>query len=306
MRWIQSLTSLLLLIGAFEARSDEQPRTLEQRAQEMTDSLAKHLGSTAESIDLLIAGKKYTTKANSSSASLTQLFNHAENGVFKKSTDFSLNLKLPNVERRWQLRFTSYNEEEENRDLTQQRVRTRPRERDYGTALLFFQKLGKVRTMFQPRLLLKDPLEMSYLLRFESDAKVRAIKINPRVDLYADPVKGTGEYASLEFNMDLNKRLNLSNQNTEEYREHDNYFSTQHGISLDYSLKEDEALGCSVTAGSNNNGHFHLDSLTVATAFSHQFSPDRFNVSLSPYIGFGKSVHFKGNVGVSLSFLLTL
>jgi hypothetical protein len=317
MRLHRLLTSLLFLgsLQAFaktpKAAAPAPPppaprKTLEQRAQEMTDAFARQIDNTAESIDIMLAGKKYTKKANTSNIRISQFVTHSEGGLTRLSTDFGLNLRLPNVERRWQLRFTSYNEEEENRDLTQQRVRTRPRERDYGAGLMFFEKLGKIRTMFQPRLQLKNPLEISYITRFESEAKVGAVRLMPRLDLFADPVKGTGQFFSLGFAYDLAPRWVLELQNTEEYRERGNFFVTQHEIAVDYALKSDEALGAAITAVSHNRAHYHLEDLTASTTFTHQFSPDRFALSLSPFVTFAHAVHFKGNIGVTLNLVLTL
>ena len=157
--------------------TDSAPsKTLEQRAGEMVDILSRQIDRTADSIDIMLAGRKYTMKKNPSTVSVTEYYTHTEGGVNKISTNFGVNLRLPNVERRWQLRFSSYDEQQENRDLTQQLIHNRPTDRDYGAAVLFFNKLGRIRTMFQPRVQLKNPLEVSYVMRFESDAKVGGFK----------------------------------------------------------------------------------------------------------------------------------
>lgn len=283
-----------------------EKRTFEQRAIDTSDAVAKRVDRVAESIDLLLAGKKYTKKPNSSSVNVNQVVSHTEGGVLDVSTDFGVNLRLPNLEKRWQLRFTSYDEEEENRDLTQQRVRTRPRPKDYGAALLFFQNLGRIKTTFQPRLELKDPLEMSYVLRFESSASSKTFRIAPRLDLFADPQKGTGEFVSLDISTDLTDRLEISMQNTEEYKERENFFSTQHGLSLDYSLDDWRALGTGVTVGSDNRGRFHLDSVVTSVSYAELLYKERLSYSLTPFVSFYKGQRFKGKAGITLNVSVTL
>lgn len=284
-----------------EKAAEKKEETFEQKALGVTDSLAKRVDSMAESIDIMLAGKRYTRKPNSSSANVNQFVTYREGGKVDTSTDFGINLRLPNLERRWQLRFTSYDEEEENRDLQQQRVRTRARPRDYGAGLFFFEKLGNIKTTFQPRLELKDPLEVSYVLRFESQAEKGFFRLIPRMDLYADPQKGTGEFLSLEIIMELSKRLELSIQNTEEYRERENFFTTQHGISLDRSLDDKRAVGMGVTAGSHNRYHFHLDSLVASVSYAQLIYKDRLSFALTPFQSFVKNEHFKGKSGVTFT-----
>jgi hypothetical protein len=281
-------------------------KSFEQKALATSDAIAKRVDKVAERVDILLAGKKYTKKMNSSSINVSQVVTHTEGGKLQTSTDFGLNLRLPNLERRWQLRFTSYDEEEENRDLIQQRVRTRPRPKDYGAAFLFFQNLGRIKTTFQPRLELKDPLEMSYVLRFESSAKRRSFRLAPRLDLFADPEKGTGEFVSLDISTDLTTRLELLLQNTEEYRERENFFSTQHGVTFDYSLDRWRALGFGTTVGSHNREHFHLDSLVVSVTYAELIYKNRLNYSLTPFLGFYKNERFKGDAGITLNVTVTL
>jgi hypothetical protein len=279
--------------------------TFEQKALSAGKTISKGVGTTARKIDLLLAGKRYTRKANKSSVDISQSFSWTEGGVYKPSTDFGVNLRLPNLERRWQLRFTSYDEDQEERDLQQKRLHLRPRERDYGAGILFFEKLGRIKTTFQPRLELKDPLQMKYVLRFESDADVKPVHLIPRFELFADPNKGTGEFASLEFNVALTDRLGLALRNTEEYRARENFFTTQHEISLERSLTDTQAVGAAVSCVSTNRPSFHLDNLTASTTYGRQIYPDRLRWSLSPFLSFSKGFAFKGKAGVGTVLGLT-
>lgn len=276
-------------------------KTIETRILKATDSVAESVDKTAEKVDLLLAGKKYTKKKNTSSVTFRQFATYQDGQGLKTPTDFGLNIRLPNVEKRWQLRFSSYDEEQDRRNLQQQRVRTTAPPKDYGAGLLFFEKLGNIKTSFQPRLQLKDPLEMIYTLRFENEAEWKPVmRLNSRVELFADPKKGTGEFASIEMRFELAPRLDLGFQNTEEYHERDNFFITQHGLSLDYSLSKTRALGTGFNVSNNNKTKYHLDSYTYSVVIAEQIYADRLLLSLTPFVAFAKGAGFQGKSGVTL------
>jgi hypothetical protein len=182
-------------------------------------------------------------------------------------------------------------------------VRTQPRKREYGAALFFLKRLGKIKTTFQPRLQLKQPLDMSYVLRFESEAESKPFRLVPKLDLFADAEKGTGEFISLPLITRLAHRLELTFENEEEYHEKGNSFATKHGLTLDYALNDTQGLGWAVILGSENHP-FHLSTIHVSTSFGHEFYRDLFRYVFSPFLVFAKSKGFKGNAGVSLSMHL--
>ena len=210
-------------------------------------------------------------------------------------------MRLPNVEKRWQLRFSSYDEEEESRDLTQRRVRTRPREREYRAGFIFFERLGNIKTTFQPQIQLKDPLEMKYNLRFDSDAKRRTLKLKPRFELFADPNKGTGQYFSIELSFNITEKLDVVFHNSEEYQDYRNLFTVQHGVSIDQSLSDSQAAGLAITSGSINRPSYHLETLTISTSYAKEVMKKVLTYSLSPYLSFSKTRHFKGESGLTLN-----
>jgi len=316
-RSAHSIPILALLVASFgfQAQAVPGPRlrtsgsTVNKRPGEVfldkSDFVAKEVDAMASYIDITLAGRKYTQKPNTSSIDVSEIVTHEEGGYLKTSTDFGVNLRLPNLEKRWQLRFSSYDEEEDSRDLTQQRVRTRPRPRDYGGALFFFEKLGDIKATFIPRLVLKNPLEVSYVLRLESAAERKRYRLVPRLDLFADPYKGTGEYFSLDFLWDITKRYEFSIQNNEEYHVRDDNFTTQHGVALDYALNKKQAVGGSVTASTWNRAHFNLDTYTIAAAFTQEIYVQRLKYALSPYMAFRRYSHFKGKAGITLTMDLT-
>ncbi len=275
-------------------------RTIES-ANEAADGVAKKIDETANTIDVTLAGGKEVTKEkNKSNITIKQLTIASEGGVFRNSTSFGINIRLPNLEKRWQVRFSSYDEEEEARDQQERRFRTRPRESKPGAAVSFFRKLGKVRTTFQPRLELKDPLSMSYILRLDSDATLKPFHITPRLELYADPVKGTGQYFRLNFGVNLAPQWELTFINDEEYRERTNDLSVTHGVAVDHSLADDKGLALSFITNSNNRaGGYHLNQYTISPTFAHELAENRLRYVAATFLTFTKAEGFKGDVGCS-------
>lgn len=304
MRLLLLAIFLLYAAAAVSDVKDETDWIEEEEKTTLADDISRQVDRMADNIDMLLAGKRYTKMQNLSNARISQVVTQSEGGRTRTSTDFNLNLRLPNLEKRWAVRFTSYDEAEESRDLQQRRVRTRPRRTEYGAAVGFFKKLGNIKTTFQPRLVLKDPLEMSYVLRFESSAGEK-IKLIPRLELFADPLKGTGEFLSLELVIPLTKRMEFSIQNEEEYRERGNLFTTSHGLALDYALASDKGVGIALVWGSSSRPNYHLDTFTVAPSFAQEIYRDRLRYSLTPFLLFAKSDHFKGDAGVTLNVVVT-
>lgn len=269
------------------------------------DLVERGIDKTADKIDMLLAGKRYTRRRNNSHANVSQVVTWSEGGRIKSSTDFGLNLRLPNFEDRWQARFSSYDERRESRDMRQRQTPLRPRQREPGAGLLFLRRLGKIHTTFQPRLELKDPLEVSYVLKFESNLHYHDLHINPRLDLFADPRRGVGEFTSLEIIIPVSGRSGVTIQNEEEYRDKGNILETNHGISYDYALNDRQGLGLSLVGSAQNRPTYHLRSFSVASTFSHEIVKRRLSYQVIPFLGFEKSHHFKGNAGITLNTELT-
>jgi hypothetical protein len=281
--------------------SDQEVKSFEQKVLDVGDFLTDHLDRTAEAIDLTLAGQDYLHKPNQTRAVFSEMATYGEAKKVSNSGDFNLNLRLPNVERRWALRFSSYDEEREERDLSQRRVRTRSRERDYGAGLGFFQKLGRVRVSFLPRLQLKNPLQMAYTLRFQSDADLHWVQVSPRLDLFADAIKGTGEYAEMPLRFRVNRRSAISFVNSEEYRANLNYFITQHELAYDYTLTYNSGCGASLNATAIRQGAYHLDDLTASISYGQEVYTDRFRYGVAPFLDFSKGYAFKGKAGISVT-----
>lgn len=275
---------------------------LEEKALGAQSYLSDKIQKTAEFVDLQLAGKKYTNSLNNSQVTVNQMASLQEGGVWNNSTDLGVNLRLPNLEKRWQARFSTYDEEREERDLNQRLNRTTTRPKDPGAALYFFRKLGNVRTTFQPRIQLKNPLAVNYVLKFDSEAhsKSKVFRFEPSVQFFADSLKGTGQYVAANFFWRTAPKWEFTEQNEEEYDASGNSFTTRHGVTIDYALNDTQGLGWAGVASSGNH-NFHLSSLNFNVSFSHQLIRKLLTYTVSPFLDFGEADSFKGKFGVSLN-----
>ena len=290
--------------GNFPNNVDDTGRML-MAVAEVAQGIEDGIDFTAEKIDVMLAGKRYTREANESNATLTQFLSYNEGGQIKNSTDFGVNLRLPNLEKKWQLRFSSFDEREEERRTSQRYIRTQPREKEYGAAVRFFRQLGNVKATFQPRLELRDPLEMSYILRFESVGERKRLRVAPKLELFADAEKGTGQYGSFNVNYDLTKVWELLFINDEEYRDFDNLLTVNNGASISRHLNDQMSAGATLMFLSTNRPLYNLEQYTFAPGFSHILAVDRIRYVISPYIIFARMNSWKGVTGISVNFDVT-
>jgi len=274
--------------------------TFERRARMATGAVLHQVQNLADKVDLMIAGRRYVDELNNTRVSVSQLITWKEGGAVDKSTDLGVNLRLPNTERRWQARFATYDEDAEERNMQQRRVRTTPRPRDPGASLFFLQRLGDIDVSFQPKLQLKNPLEMSYVLKLKSNATYKKIQVNPEAQFFVDAQDGAGEYFALNFEGALAPRTAWHFDNEEEYHELNHQFSTRHGLAADYGLSDHQALGAAFVAQSLNH-NFHLDTLNLSGSYAEEIYKDLLRYMISPFIGFAKVDNFKGKVGITLT-----
>ncbi len=125
--------------------------TWEQRAIDSNIRVSRWFDSVAEYIDLFVAGRRVTTRRNETSVRIENSSVYKEGIGYTNGTSYGINLRLPNVEEYWSLKFASYDEEEERRTSESVQYRQRLRSQNYGATIGFFRRIGNVRASFQPR-----------------------------------------------------------------------------------------------------------------------------------------------------------
>ena len=134
-------------------------------------NISNWFDSFADGLDLFLVGKRVTTRRNDTQVSIESSSSITEKDNFSTGLGFGFNLRLPNVEEYWHVKFTSYDEQEEARDVKNDYLRQTQRKTNYGATIGLLAKLGNVRTSFEPRIELQNPLKVSHTLTFESVAQ---------------------------------------------------------------------------------------------------------------------------------------
>lgn len=292
------------LLGASVARAqDKAPtETWEQRAIDGNIAVSEWFDGVAEFIDLFIAGRRVTNHRNETSFRIENSSIWKEGIGYTNSTAFNVNLRLPNVEEYWNLKFTSYDEEREKRGAENAQYRQRPREKSYGATIGFFRKLGNVRTLFQPRIELRDPLKVSHSLSFDTTAHITPrAEFNPKVEFFADSDRGTGVFNQLNFGIQLTRIYSLSLINQATYEDKDHKFIVANGFSIGRAVLRNAGVAYSLFFNSNNQMKYHLESYSFAVTWSHLLYKNILDYNVSPHLDFSETTCFTGRVGINFN-----
>lgn len=266
--------------------------------------ISNWFNGVAEGLDLFLAGKKITDKKNDSHFFIENSTYIKEGEGVKNVSNLGVNLRLPNVEEYWQLKFTSYDEEEESHSVQTKYLRQNPREQNYGATIGVFKKLGDIRTSFQPRIDLQDPLKISHSLKFESVADLKKYKINPKLEFYANPDSGTGIFGAINFNFALNKVFSLTLINDFNYVEKKHLNSVENGFSIGQVVSDKTAFSYTLIFGSNNRPSYHLDSYSPSFSWNQLIYKNILSLQLTPYMFFAKEQQFRGRFGLTFNLNL--
>lgn len=282
-----------------------QKETFEQRMIRRNVQISQWIDGFADGIDIFLVGRRVTKERNQTTATIENSTFFNEYQKPKNETSFSINLRLPNLEKYWQVKFTSYDEADEKRRTGQRYVRTQPRQRNVGATVGLFRKLGDVKVSFQPRIAIKDPLDVSHSLTFESVAEYKAFEVNPKLEFFAKPSTGTGVFAALNFHYAFDATWSLTEVNEGEYRESVNTFFGTNGVSLGQQIDEKSSLSYNLFFDSNNRPVYHLDAYTFSVAWDQILYKKILDYEVIPFVGFARIRNFRSAWGLTLNLNFT-
>lgn len=279
--------------------------SLERRLIQKNIQWSQTLDQWADGIDLFLMGKRITKRKNETSVRLENSSYFMESENFRNTWNIHADLKLPNLEDYWRLKFTSYDQNEDRRGVQRDYLRRTPRQQNYGATLGLLRSFGPVKTSFAPRIELSSPLRVSHSLSFESVGELENYQINPKIEFFANPDKGTGVFLALNFNVRLTDAYSLSFLNDGEYEENLNLFTVNNGLSLGHFLNERMGISYNVVFTSNNRPHYHLESYSLSVAWSHTIYNRILDYEIIPHLDFYRTSSFKGRAGLIVNLNLT-
>lgn len=285
---------------------EKQPETLEQKFIHTDIAVSQWLDGVADGLDLFLVGRKVTEAKGESNVKIENSTYSSEGKAVTNVTSFSVSPRLPNLEKFWQLKFTSYDELQDSRSINNNYLRQTPRERNYGATVGLFQKFGNIRTAFQPRIELQDPLKVSHSLSFQSVADFKWFQFNPKFEFFADATKGAGIYQAYNINFNINKIYSLQLINEGEYDERIHKLTTSNGFSVGQYISPKSAMNYSLVFNANNRPSYILDSYSFAVSWNQLIYKKILDYQITPHLDFPYVTSFKGAAGLVFSINLTL
>lgn len=284
--------------------SEAEHTKWEEKFIEKNIEISNWFDGFTEGIDLFLVGKRVTKDRNKSSFRIENTTTSTEGRNLANSSSISIKPRLQNLEEFMQLKFTSYDEKEDGRGVENGYLRKTQRRKNYGATVGFIRKLGKVRTTFQPRITLQDPLKVAHSLSFESVAEVKRFQMNPKFELFADPDKGTGTFQAVNLHWELTPIYSLTFINEAEYQEKLHMLTVTNGLALGQELTEKTGLIYSWIFVSHNRERYHLDSHSVSVTYHQNIYRNILDIQLTPHLDFAKIDRFKGKTGIIFNISL--
>ncbi|MFN3454932.1 MAG: hypothetical protein ACK41T_08235 [Pseudobdellovibrio sp.] len=260
--------------------------------------IAEWFDDITEGLDIFLVGKRITEEKNKSSFRIDNTTTSSEGENLKNSTSLGVNVRLRNVEEYFHLKFTSYDEDEQGHGVENSYLRKTQRTKNYGATVGFFRTLGNIKTKFQPRIELKNPINISHSLSFESMAKVQDLQVNPKTEFFASAANGVGMFQAINLNYELTKKEAITFINEAEYQEKIAQLSVTNGIVLSQVVTQKSFLSYSWLLKSLSRESYHLDNQSISVTWGETVYKNILEYQLTPYISFDKSHRFKGLVGV--------
>ena len=266
--------------------------------------ISEWFDGVAEGLDLFLVGKKMTNRKNETNVKIENSTFNREGEPSENSTSVGINLRLPNLEEYWQLKFTSYDEQQERRTVRNNYARQTARQNNYGATVGFFRKLGNFRAAFQPRIELRNPLIVSHSMILESVSTVRNLEINPKLELYANAAKGVGIFQALNFNLQLTPIFSLTMINEGDYEEKPHKFSETNGFTLGQVIDDISTISYSIMLVSTNRPTYILEGYTLSVTWDHLIYKKILDYQITPYLDFPSTAEYRGSPG--LTFVVSL
>lgn len=300
------LTLVLLASSLAQAQeaSTSKYSDWERRFIDSNIAVSEWFDGMAEGLDLFLVGQKITDRPNESQFKIENSTYSREGQAVRNVIGFGVNPRLPNLEEYWKLKFTSYDEREQRRGVRRGYLRQAPEEENYGATVGLFRRLGSVRTAFQPRVEFTNSLKISHSLTFESVADLGTFELNPKLEFFADPDKGTGIFAAFNVHYELDMIYSLTLINDIEYQDFIRKLSVANGVSLGQIVDDRSGLDYSLIFYSHNRENYHWDGTTASVAWSQSVYHKVFDYQVITYLNFFREDAYRGRAGATLRLIL--
>lgn len=286
-------------------QAPEAEATLEQTLIDQNILISEWFDGVAESIDFFLVGEKSTKNQNQTRITVENTSYSRESEDLRNNTSIGVFPRFPNLEKYWALKFTTYDEKEARRGIKENFVNKTTRRKNYGATVAWYRKFGSVRTSFEPRIELQDPLRISHSLTFDSSAKFEEYEIRPKLELYTSARRGPGFFEALDFVFFLNKDWTLTLINQGDYLDQTRTYTANNGFSIGHEISKKSVISYGLIFSSTNRPNYHLASYVASVSFNEILYKKVLDYTITPYLEFSETQSFKGEVGGVLNIRLT-
>lgn len=289
-------------------KAEPEPRTpliedttFEEEMLATNRNISNWFDQIADSVDLFLVGRRVTTKPNNSRIVFENTTYSRESSNLTNLTNVSINPAFPNLEKYWNLKFTTYDDTTIARGEEKGYARAAPKQ-NYAATLGLFRKFNDVRIAYEPRLEIRGDPQLSHFLTFDTVADYTWVRVNPKIRPFASSIYGTGVFQALNLSFDLSPTYSLTWINEGEYEDRTTQYSVTNGLSLAHSLTDKTAVAYGLSFYSNNKPVYHLDAYSVSFTWSEAIYKDILDYQITPHIDFTEQENFRGFFGIIFGF----
>lgn len=267
-------------------------------------TISEKIGSLATSLDEYLVGKKVTDKKNKTALIFDNQFlsQEGQDKLAEYDPRVSIELQLPNLEERWSLRFSNYDDEDQTTGVQRNRLQTTGVDSRYGASLRFFKKLGDVDIEFRPRLQVD---KVSHTLGFSSSSQYKNMIFTPKFEVFGRSEVGTGQFLGLNLNFLVDDSNSLMLVNEQQYVDLNNLLSTNHGLVWYYKFDDMTRTSASfIYEFESKPTNFHMTRYVLSTGLEHLFLKQVLGMSFNPYIIFDHRPTYEKVAGVNLNIFI--
>jgi hypothetical protein len=268
--------------------------------------ISEKIDRLAIGLDRWLVGERYHDRKNSTTLLIENRVTTSESQDKDLEYDphLSLELHLPNTERKWSARFSSYDEDERSTGIQRHRLRTTRYSENYGASISFLKKLGNMDISFKPRL---QADRVSHTIAFDSRAQYKDLEFAPKLELFGRSDTGTGQYLSLNITYLANDENSFVLVNDQQYVDVRNQHSTNHGLIWNHFFDDKTRTHTSlVFEGESKPKNYHLSRYVTAVGIDHTLYKRVLVLNFTPYIIFVDEPAYRRVHGVNLNLSIIL
>lgn len=275
--------------------------TFEEEMLQTNRDISNWFDQMADNVDLFLVGHRVTTKPNNSRIVFENTTYSRESNNLTNLTNVSINPAFPNLEKYWNLKFTTYDDTSISRGDEKGYARATPKQ-NYAATVGLFRKFNDVRIAYEPRIEVRGEPQLSHFLTFDTVADYGWFRFNPKLRPFASSIYGTGVFQALDFSFDLSPTYTLTWINEGEYEDKATLYSVTNGFSLSHALSDKTAISYGLSFYSNNKPVYHLDAYSISLTWSEAIYKNVLDYQITPHIDFTQAEEFRGFVGLIFGF----